>query len=321
MNESTPPPDPESKITAYLFGETTPAENADIEERLKTDADLRALMERLRKTIDLIGQAEPFSETQSGDLPESLQFTPERREALLKTLSTPAASVECRPSKHRIPWYLPLGIAAMLMLSLSYLAFTSRPQSLAVATAPASKMYFFDEAKTASAEPAQRPGLLASRKERLVEQESQAPTMLMDYESESVRASTDDRFARFGLLDSTTQESRELSERRLRGTVAKNNAAPVEWGMQTASGGEVSGDASTDGLETKLAVSRADVSTSYFESLQRGEPTIGRTVERDLDADAPAAHPAVVEDLTVMENRVRHPGLRTVGELEFGLVV
>ena len=126
MNPTHPSPDQESQITAYLLGELSPEERVAVETELANNAELQELAKALEKTIGLIRNAEPLSEDSVDLDSDSLEFSSERRAALLQTLSTPPQRGASEAISHRIPWYLPLGIAALLMLSLSYLSMISR---------------------------------------------------------------------------------------------------------------------------------------------------------------------------------------------------
>ena len=133
MKASSPTPDHESKITAYLLGELSAEEQKAFEAALDQDEKLRGLTERLRLTIGLVKEAAPLSETVeagTSSLP-NFQFDPDRRKALMATLSSPRAVKSEKPIQSHIPWYWPIGVAAALMLSLSYFAyFPARPQAL-----------------------------------------------------------------------------------------------------------------------------------------------------------------------------------------------
>ncbi|MBT5708939.1 MAG: zf-HC2 domain-containing protein, partial [Verrucomicrobia bacterium] len=177
MNHSTPPPDRESRLSAYLLGELSPNERTELEAEMKESTELQSLLIRLRKTIHLIGTATPFSDSQIDELPESLQFSTNRRDALLETLSGDVRPQLTPKSTHSIPWYLPIGIAAGLMLALSYIAMIGRPMSGAVGTAEATSTRLFSM-DLADSDSTSRPRLLASRAE-LIRQEEATPLSLV----------------------------------------------------------------------------------------------------------------------------------------------
>lgn len=157
-----PPPtesnDAEARITAFLLGQLPPEERKAVEKQITTDPKLSALANRLKKTIALLREMAPFvaergdsesrqnKETQravktkeqqqsttglsagesSPEMGEGLSFSAGRRKVLLATLSAPAVS-QAPPQSH-LPWYLPLGIAACLIVALSsFLIFPGGP--------------------------------------------------------------------------------------------------------------------------------------------------------------------------------------------------
>lgn len=146
-----PPPesnDAEARITAFLLGQLPPEEQKAVEKQIAADSKLSALANRLKKTIALLRQTAPFveerrdsesdqnKETQkaaeakgqrqstsglsaaesSPEMSEGLSFPTGRRKALLARLSAPSAS---QTQGIPLPWYLPLGIAACLVVALS----------------------------------------------------------------------------------------------------------------------------------------------------------------------------------------------------------
>ena len=151
--------DAEARITAFLLGQLPPEDREAVEKQIAADPKLSALANRLKKTIALLRQTVPFvaeqgdpeshqnKETQravktkgqrqqstiglsaaesSPEMSEGLSFPAGRRKALLATLSAPAVSQS--PPQSILPWYLPLGIAACLVVALSsFLIFPGGP--------------------------------------------------------------------------------------------------------------------------------------------------------------------------------------------------
>lgn len=141
--------DAEAQITAFLLGQLPPEEQKAVEKQIAADPKLSALANRLKKTIALLRQTAPFvaeradsesrqnKETQravqakgqrqstsglsagetSPTPSEGLSFPAGRRKALLAALSAPEVSQA--PPQSILPWYLPLGIAACLVVALS----------------------------------------------------------------------------------------------------------------------------------------------------------------------------------------------------------
>lgn len=139
--------DAEALITTFLLGQLPPEEREAVEKQIAVDPKLSALANRLKKTIALLRQTAPFvaerGDSESGQNKETqrvvqakgqqstsglstgesslatsdgLSFPAGRRKALLATLSVPALS---QPPQSILPWYLPLGIAACLVVALS----------------------------------------------------------------------------------------------------------------------------------------------------------------------------------------------------------
>ena len=151
--------DAEARITDFLLGQLPPEEQEAVMKQIAADPKLFALANRLKKTIALLRQTAPFvaergdseirqnKETQQGvkakgqrqqsttglsagktspEMSEGLSFPTGRRKALLARLSAPAVSQA--PSQSILPWYLPLGIAACLVVALSsFLIFPGGP--------------------------------------------------------------------------------------------------------------------------------------------------------------------------------------------------
>ena len=141
--------DAEARITAFLLGQLPPEEQKAAEKQIAADPKLSALANRLKKTIVLLRQTAPFvaergdSESRqnkktrraaeakgqqqstiglsagesSSETSEGLSFPAGRRKAILAALSAPAVSQ--LPPQSILPWYLPLGIAACLVVALS----------------------------------------------------------------------------------------------------------------------------------------------------------------------------------------------------------
>ena len=158
------PPLPESnnaeaRITDILLGQLPPEEQEAVEKQIAADPKLSALANRLKKTIALLRQTAPFvaergdlesrqnKETQPAvqtkgqpqqstighsaeetfpEISEGLSFPAGRRKALLARLSAPSLSQS--PPQNILPWYLPLGVAACLIVALlSFLIFPGGP--------------------------------------------------------------------------------------------------------------------------------------------------------------------------------------------------
>ena len=238
MNHSTPPPDREPQLTAYLLDELTPQERIDLEAELKGSPDLRSLLNRLRKTIDLVESATPFFDSQIDELPESLQFSANRRAGLLATLSGHERPQLSPKTAHSIPWYLPIGMAAGLMLALSYFAMIGRPTSGAVRTAEATstRLFGLDSSKNPSTG---RPQLLAAQSESLREKDARTLSFFNSLSSTDKSAETESLAlgSQLGLVPESAIAREEADSffamTAPKGPPQANNQAPSRWGMAT----------------------------------------------------------------------------------------
>ena len=113
----------ETRITALLLGELSADEAALLKMTLAAQPELQALHDRLKQTIERVGEAVPRN-SQQGRLPE-LRLSEDRRRVLLDRFQSPTRSMEVVRSnvvgsRHpSLPWYLPMALAASLMLALT----------------------------------------------------------------------------------------------------------------------------------------------------------------------------------------------------------
>ncbi|MCS1410479.1 MAG: hypothetical protein M2R45_03673 [Verrucomicrobia subdivision 3 bacterium] len=145
MNKSLfPPNDPESRITAYLLGQLPPEDHAEVEDQINAEPELAVLAARLKKTIDLLHQAVPDSIKQPVAKPsDELRFSNDRRQTLLAQLAEEPTQVSITGTgaKHTVPWYVPMGIAAGLLVILTVLALPSGSVQIAAAHKDATRTY------------------------------------------------------------------------------------------------------------------------------------------------------------------------------------
>lgn len=105
MKPNPPPPapapnpaDPEARLTAFLLGELTPAESAEVQRELEAKPEFARLHTRLARTIEFVREAtRPPAET-TGSTAAQPRLSNERREALLAAFKT------VRPFASRAEW-------------------------------------------------------------------------------------------------------------------------------------------------------------------------------------------------------------------------
>ena len=119
------PPDPraelESRLTALLLGELSAEEAAALRQTMAQDAELAALHERLRLTIELVRETAAISAGELSKQPAPLKLSAARREALLAHFKTVAPPQLARPRARRISWLVPLAAAAAIVVLLGLL--------------------------------------------------------------------------------------------------------------------------------------------------------------------------------------------------------
>ncbi|MDC0268267.1 hypothetical protein OAK97_03070, partial [bacterium] len=135
MKDSTPHhEDIEVRLTAYLLGELEEQDAKEIEAKLKDSAPLRAILQELKTSVSLLRKATHPPEkslTAETDIPSRL--CPDRREALLRALRHSDVIQETHQGSpvNRVPWFVPMGLAAMLIVSLSAYSLMIQMQQLA----------------------------------------------------------------------------------------------------------------------------------------------------------------------------------------------
>jgi len=124
------PPNPraelEAKVTAWLLGELSAEEAAQVREQIAKDPELGRLQERLSQTLNLLREtvATPMGETPAQPAP--LKLSPERREKLLAHFKTVKPKEFAQPPRRKTSLVFVLAaaasvaiLAALLMPSLS----------------------------------------------------------------------------------------------------------------------------------------------------------------------------------------------------------
>ena len=110
----------EASLTALLLDEL-PADQAEFLRRtMAQDAELARIYERLRRTVDLVRETETSPANAPAPAPEPLKLSDERREELLQHFKTATPTEFAAPAepRRRVPWLVPVGIAACLVLVL-----------------------------------------------------------------------------------------------------------------------------------------------------------------------------------------------------------
>jgi Mg-chelatase subunit ChlD len=128
----------ESSLTALLLGELPHEEAAALHQKLAQDAELAKLYERLKQTINLVRETVASPASQTAGQPTPLKLSDERRQKLLQQFKTVAPKEFVPPRRRAMPWLVPVGIAAALVviMGLAFLPFTlaSRSQHGSLAT-------------------------------------------------------------------------------------------------------------------------------------------------------------------------------------------
>ena len=114
MNPEMPqkPEEAEASLTALLLGELPHEEAAALHHKLAQDAELAALYERLKHTINLVRETIGTPAEQTADQPAPLKLSEDRRQKLLQHFKTVAPREFARPRRRSMPWLVPVGIAA-----------------------------------------------------------------------------------------------------------------------------------------------------------------------------------------------------------------
>lgn len=129
MNPEFPnsPSEPlEARITSFLLGELNTDEAAVVRHGIEADPRLRALHAELKLTMGLVREALATPASESSAPQPTLQLPAARREQLLQTFReqapapapSPSRSPATAPSRVRMPWYVPMSIAAILVALL-----------------------------------------------------------------------------------------------------------------------------------------------------------------------------------------------------------
>ncbi len=121
------PHDPEARLTAFLLGELSPEETAQIERELADNPALDQLRTRLAGTIGLVREALQHPETSAAGAPPAPRLSQPRREALLAAMDAPRVgqAVTPTPAIVRWRWTRPLlamaaGVIVLLAIGFSY---------------------------------------------------------------------------------------------------------------------------------------------------------------------------------------------------------
>lgn len=128
-NESHPTPeDLEVQLTALILGELTPSEEARLRSRMKKDAGLRVLHADLEKTIGFLQEATLKTPFEGGE--EGSRLSPKKRNELVQILAPSGALPEQKAFWSREhTWWVPMALAASLVLLVSISVFLNSFQS------------------------------------------------------------------------------------------------------------------------------------------------------------------------------------------------
>ena len=127
----------EVRIVAFLLGEASPFETAELEAALASDPQLAAFHDEMKRTIGLVQETtthfKPVAQPTQASQPK---LSPERREKLLKTFKVIAPAELAQPPTPRFHWSVTLKIAAALvgLLALAALFLPALSRTKAKAT-------------------------------------------------------------------------------------------------------------------------------------------------------------------------------------------
>jgi len=138
----------EAKLTAFLLGELPPDEVVALCKAMEQDAELAALYEQLKLTIELVRESTANPPIETSSQPAPLKLSNDRREKLLAQFKTIAPKEFVQPQR-RMDWLVPLlAVAAMVMILASLmLPALSRAKSKAQKTTVLNNLRLLDGAK------------------------------------------------------------------------------------------------------------------------------------------------------------------------------
>ena len=117
----TPRQEIEASLTALLLGELPHEQAAALHQKLAQDAELAALYERLKHTINLVRETVSSPAEQKAAQPAPLKLSDQRRQKLLQQFKTVAPREFAQPRRRRGPTLIEVGIAAGLVAILGAL--------------------------------------------------------------------------------------------------------------------------------------------------------------------------------------------------------
>jgi Mg-chelatase subunit ChlD len=106
----------EASLTALLLGELPHEQAAALHQKLAQDAELAKLYEQLKHTINLVRETVASPAAQTADQPTPLKLSDQRRQKLLQQFKTVAPKEFAPPRRRAMPWLVPVGIAAALVV-------------------------------------------------------------------------------------------------------------------------------------------------------------------------------------------------------------
>jgi Mg-chelatase subunit ChlD len=110
----------EAKLTAFLLGELPPDEVVALCKAMEQDAELAALYEQLKLTIELVRESTANPPIETSSQPAALRLSNDRREKLLAQFKTIAPKEFVRP-RRRMDWLVPLAVVAAMVMMLASL--------------------------------------------------------------------------------------------------------------------------------------------------------------------------------------------------------
>ncbi|MBI2949229.1 MAG: von Willebrand factor type A domain-containing protein [Verrucomicrobia bacterium] len=105
----------EARLTAFLLGELSAEEAAEVRQALVQDVELAQLHDRLKRAIDLVREVATNPAAQAATPPTPLKLSEERRQKLLQQFKTVAPKEFTAPQDRDLSWILPMSAAAALV--------------------------------------------------------------------------------------------------------------------------------------------------------------------------------------------------------------
>jgi Mg-chelatase subunit ChlD len=135
----------EASLTALLFGELPDDQARFLRQAIATDPELAKIFERLKNTIDLVGEAEA-KPSEAPSQQSALKLSQERREELLQRFKTVSPPQFVEPVRRNTSWLVSAAAAILLLATVGVLTLSvlSRSKSRLMAQRDLNESVHFD---------------------------------------------------------------------------------------------------------------------------------------------------------------------------------